>query len=111
MVRINVRVLKAGVSPNPEASRTPTSSQHDQFHNQHIAMADTMTNGDVSHAPIEVCFPLPRAPHTNIHVQLTDNGPNIVLFLTTATPESATSAPLGSFVYAMPNVRPLSPEA
>ncbi|KAI4922981.1 hypothetical protein J4E90_001417 [Alternaria incomplexa] len=66
-----------------------------------MAAPTTDTNG--SRAPIEVSFPLPRAPHTNIHLQLTDNGPNLLLFLTTATPESASSAPLGSFVYAMPN--------
>lgn len=67
-------------------------------------MAATLSNGDASHAPIEVSFPLPRAPHTNIHVQLTDNGPNLLLFLTSASPESPSSSPLGSFVYAMPNV-------
>ncbi|KAF2849136.1 hypothetical protein T440DRAFT_508918 [Plenodomus tracheiphilus IPT5] len=66
-------------------------------------MANEMTNGDASHAPIEVAFPLPKAPHTNMHLQLTNNGPNLLLFLTTATPESASSSPLGSFVYAMPN--------
>ncbi|KAF1914775.1 hypothetical protein BDU57DRAFT_453081 [Ampelomyces quisqualis] len=66
-------------------------------------MATTATNGDVPHAPTEVSFPLPKAPHTNIHLQLTDNGLNLVLFLTTVTPESASSSPLGSFVYAMPN--------
>ncbi|KAL6707508.1 hypothetical protein ACN47E_004078 [Coniothyrium glycines] len=66
-------------------------------------MATTRTNGDVSHNPKEVSFPLPRAPHTNIHIQLTNNGPNLVLFLTSATPESASSALLGSFVYAMPD--------
>ncbi|KAL6157531.1 hypothetical protein ACJQWK_06271 [Exserohilum turcicum] len=62
-----------------------------------------------SDAPIEVSFPLPKAPATNIHLQLTNNGPNLVVFLTTASPESASaSAPLGSFVYAMPNVRVFS---
>ncbi|CAA9960934.1 PAC4 domain containing protein [Pyrenophora teres f. maculata] len=66
-------------------------------------MAAATTNSDASHAPIEVAFPLPKAPHTNIHLQLTDNGPNLLLFLTTATPESASSTPMGSFVYAMPN--------
>ncbi|KAH7389937.1 hypothetical protein BKA66DRAFT_510939 [Pyrenochaeta sp. MPI-SDFR-AT-0127] len=66
-------------------------------------MAASMTNGDASHAPIEVAFPLPRAPHTNMHLQLTNNGPNLVLFLTTATSDSASSTPLGSFVYALPN--------
>jgi hypothetical protein len=68
-------------------------------------MATAMANGNASHAPIEVSFPLPKAPHTNMHLQLTDNGPNLLLFLTTASPESASSTPLGSFVYAMPNVR------
>ncbi|EDU43457.1 hypothetical protein PtrSN002B_000432 [Pyrenophora tritici-repentis] len=66
-------------------------------------MAAATTNSDASHAPIEVAFPLPKAPHTNIHLQLTDNGPSLLLFLTTATPESASSTPMGSFVYAMPN--------
>jgi hypothetical protein len=63
-----------------------------------------MTNGAASNAPIEVCFPLPKAPHTNIHLQLTDNGLNLLLFLTTSTSESASASALGSFVYAMPNV-------
>ncbi|CBX99539.1 predicted protein [Plenodomus lingam JN3] len=66
-------------------------------------MAGEMPNGHAPHAPIEVSFPLPKAPHTNLHLQLTNNGPNLLLFLTTATPESASSSPLGSFVYAMPN--------
>ncbi|KAF2828203.1 hypothetical protein CC86DRAFT_369320 [Ophiobolus disseminans] len=66
-------------------------------------MATTLTSGNASHAPIEVSFPLPRAPHTNMHIQLTDNGPNLLLFLTTSSLESASSSALGSFVYAMPN--------
>ncbi|KAI4930444.1 hypothetical protein J4E85_005071 [Alternaria conjuncta] len=66
-------------------------------------MAASATDTNASRAPIEVSFPLPKAPHTNIHLQLTSNGPNLLLLLTTATPESASSAPLGSFVYAMPN--------
>ncbi|RMZ70802.1 20S proteasome chaperone domain-containing [Pyrenophora seminiperda CCB06] len=69
----------------------------------HPAMAAATTHSNASHAPIEVAFPLPKAPHTNVHLQLTDNGPNLVLFLTTATPESASSTTMGSFVYAMPN--------
>ncbi|KAF2641938.1 hypothetical protein P280DRAFT_489299 [Massarina eburnea CBS 473.64] len=64
---------------------------------------DGLPNGKASSKPIEVAFPLPRAPQTNIHLQLHNNGPNILLFLTTSTGESATSAPMGSFVYAMPN--------
>jgi hypothetical protein len=56
-------------------------------------------------APVDVSFPLPNAPHTNIQLQLRNNGPNLTLFLTTTTPDSASAAPLGSFVYAMPNAR------
>ncbi|CAN9096570.1 unnamed protein product [Alternaria alternata] len=67
-------------------------------------MATAIMDGITTHALTEVSFPLPKAPHTNIHLQLTDNGPNLLLFLTTAAAESATSAPLGSFVYAMPNM-------
>ncbi|USP74733.1 hypothetical protein yc1106_02007 [Curvularia clavata] len=66
-------------------------------------MSAANTETSASNAPIEISFPLPRAPATNMHLQLTNNGPNLVLFLTTATSESASSAPLGSFVYAMPN--------
>ncbi|KAL1800924.1 hypothetical protein ACET3X_001266 [Alternaria dauci] len=66
-------------------------------------MPAAAVDGSTQHTPTEVSFPLPKAPHTNIHLQLTNNGPNLLLLLTTATAESATSAPLGSFVYAMPN--------
>ncbi|KAF1954683.1 hypothetical protein CC80DRAFT_475305 [Byssothecium circinans] len=62
-----------------------------------------LSNGETSAKPVEVSFPLPRAPQTNIHLQLRNNGPNILLFLTTSTGESSTTVPLGSFVYAMPN--------
>lgn len=67
-------------------------------------MASSLTNGDASHAPIEISFPLPKAGNTNINLQLRDNGPNITLFLTTSTPDAASAIPLGSLVYAMPNV-------
>jgi hypothetical protein len=67
-------------------------------------MATAVTKGDASHAPIEVSVPLPLAPRTDINIRLHDNGPNITLFLTTTTPDAASSVPLGSLVYAMPNV-------
>lgn len=65
-------------------------------------MAATIVNG---HAPVEISVPLPKAPQTDINLRLHDNGPNITLFLTTSTPDAASSVPLGSLVYAMPNVR------
>lgn len=70
----------------------------------HDTMAAAVTNGNALHAPIEVSVPLPLAPQTDINIRLHDNGPNITLFLTTTTPDAASSVPLGSLVYAMPNV-------
>ncbi|KAJ4991833.1 hypothetical protein SVAN01_02683 [Stagonosporopsis vannaccii] len=66
-------------------------------------MATNIINGETSHAPIEISVPLPKAPRTNINLRLHDNGPNITLNLTTSTPDAASSVPLGSLVYAMPN--------
>lgn len=73
--------------------------------NLHDTMATASTNSVASHAPIEISVPLPLAPRTDINIRLHDNGPNITLFLTTTTPDAASSVPLGSLVYAMPNVR------
>ena len=72
----------------------------------YTTMTSAIPNGVASPKPIEVAFPLPRAPQTNIHLQLTNNATSILVFLTTTSGESSTtSAPLGSLVYAMPNVR------
>ena len=56
--------------------------------------------------PMELSFPLPKAPHTMLHAHLTFLTTSTILFLTTATVGEATSslAPMGSFVYAMPDV-------
>lgn len=67
-----------------------------------------MENGNTPNKPIEVAFPLPRAARTNIHLQLTNNQTSLLVFLTSMTPESSAAPPMGSFVYAMPNV-PSSP--
>jgi hypothetical protein len=72
-----------------------------------VSIASAPLDGIIMAKPIEVAFPLPRAPQTNIHLQLTDNQTSIVAFFTTTTSDSATSAPMGSFVYAMPNVNVL----
>ncbi len=54
---------------------------------------------------IEVSVPLPRSPDTRIYIRLTTQSKAILVFLTTATVgEAATATPLGSFVYALPNV-------
>lgn len=67
-------------------------------------MGAALSEGITSKKPIDVAFPLPRAMGTNIHLQLTNNRTALLIFLTTTTPESTSAAPLGSFVYAMPNV-------
>jgi hypothetical protein len=55
--------------------------------------------------PVELSFPLPKAPETKIHVHLTINATSIVLFLTTVYEGNIPiGAPLGSFVYALPDV-------
>jgi hypothetical protein len=55
--------------------------------------------------PIELSFPLPKAPETRIHLYLTIQTTSLLLFLTTAmNGDTSTAAPLGSFVYALPDV-------
>jgi len=55
--------------------------------------------------PIELSFPLPKAPETKIHLHLTINTTSIILFVTTVYGgDLPTGAPLGSFVYALPDV-------
>jgi hypothetical protein len=76
-------------------------------------MTSSLPNGtDMSESPIELSFTLPQSPQVRIHLHLTILQTSLVLFLTTTSAEYATSSsPLGSFVYAMPNVthsRPLN---
>jgi hypothetical protein len=59
--------------------------------------------------PIQLSFPLPRSLDTRVFLHLTVKPKAVVLFLTTASMEEAGSpSPLGSFVYALPDVRCLS---
>jgi hypothetical protein len=59
-----------------------------------------------SSKPLELSFPYPKAPHIILQAHLTFLATSTTLFLTTtAVGESAsTLAPMGSFVYAMPDV-------
>lgn len=58
--------------------------------------------------PLQLSFPLPHAPNTRVQLHLTIHPHALLLFLTTTTPEHdhGATAPIGSFVYAMPSVRP-----
>lgn len=55
--------------------------------------------------PQELSFPLPKNPHTILQAHLTFFETSMMLFLTTSTigESSSSLAPMGSFVYAMPN--------
>lgn len=69
-------------------------------------MATEIENGiGSSSQPIQLSFPLPKAPDTKIHLHLTIHKTSILLFLTTAmNGDTSSTAPLGSFVCALPDV-------
>ncbi|MCJ1314993.1 hypothetical protein MMC15_000307 [Xylographa vitiligo] len=51
-----------------------------------------------------IALPLPRSPHTTLHIRLTRLETSNLIFLTTTDhATSSSSSALGSFVYAMPN--------
>jgi hypothetical protein len=52
----------------------------------------------------ELAFGLPNAPHSRIHIHLTEHDHALVLFVTNSGEGSGGPCGLGSFVYAMPNV-------
>lgn len=55
--------------------------------------------------PMQLSFPLPRSLDTRIYIHLTLQAKSILLFLTTATADDASNPPpMGSFVYALPDV-------
>ncbi|XMA08610.1 hypothetical protein WAI453_001401 [Rhynchosporium graminicola] len=53
--------------------------------------------------PVQLSFPLPKAPDTRIHIKLSIQTTSILLFLTTAMNGDTSTVPLGSFVYALPD--------
>ncbi|KAF4634412.1 hypothetical protein G7Y89_g3692 [Cudoniella acicularis] len=65
---------------------------------------DGMSTTQSSSPPIEISFPMPKAPDTKIHLRLTIQATSLLLFLTTAiNGDTSTTVPLGSFVYALPD--------
>ena len=55
--------------------------------------------------PIQLSFPLPRSLDTKVHLRLTIQAKAIMLFLTTvAADDVGKPVPVGSFVYALPDV-------
>jgi len=59
-----------------------------------------------SNQTVQLSMPLPSGADTRIYIRLTVQARSILLFLTTADCNSANTnaAPLGSFVYALPDV-------
>lgn len=62
---------------------------------------------DPSFTPVELSVPLPKHPHLNLHAHLSFLGNCAMAHLTTTdiAESQNSSPPLGSFVYAMPDVR------
>lgn len=59
---------------------------------------------------IQVSVPLPHSIDTRIYIHLTARSKHVMLFLTTSSAEEVgTPTPLGSLVYALPDVSPLRP--
>jgi hypothetical protein len=61
--------------------------------------------------PQEISFTLPKALHTTAHVHLNFLGHCAMVFLATSSPGDSGGSikPMGSFVYAMPDVSPYLP--
>lgn len=57
--------------------------------------------------PLEISLPLPKSPHTTLHTHLTFLATSVMVFICTTVPgnEGGTLNSMGSFVYAMPDVR------
>ena len=60
-----------------------------------------------SFSPVEISFPLPKHPHLKFHAHLSFLGKCNIIHLTTTDLDLSDSSlpPMGSFVYAMPDVR------
>jgi hypothetical protein len=73
----------------------------------------TMANVDAaivesSGRPIELSFPLPKSPDTRIYIRLTIQATSLLLLTTAMNGDTSRAAPLGSFVYALPDVKYIS---
>ncbi|PMD66459.1 uncharacterized protein K444DRAFT_639619 [Hyaloscypha bicolor E] len=53
--------------------------------------------------PIELSFPLPKSPDTRIYIRLTIQATSLLLLTTAMNGDTSRAAPLGSFVYALPD--------
>lgn len=61
---------------------------------------------DTPAKPLECAISLPHIPGTRIHLRLTISESTVMLFLTSASMDARQGgAAMGSFVYAIPNVR------
>ncbi|PYH95092.1 hypothetical protein BO71DRAFT_418843 [Aspergillus ellipticus CBS 707.79] len=57
--------------------------------------------------PEEISFPLPQALHTTTHLHLTRLDTCVTIFLATSTPgdSAGSTKPMGSLIYAMPDLK------
>ena len=93
---------------------TPFKLKHPQ-QLEHKGQTTEMATNEVTVAspsakPISLSFPMPKAPETRIHMHLTIQTTSLLLFLaTTLNGNTSEAVPLGSFVYALPDVCYSSP--
>jgi hypothetical protein len=93
---------------------TPFKLKHPQRLEHKGQNTEMATNGvtmaSPSAKPISLSFPMPKALETRIHMHLTIQTTSLLLFLTTTlNGNTSEAAPLGSFVYALPDVCYSSP--
>lgn len=63
-------------------------------------------------SPVELSIPLPHSLDTRIYIRISTQTKAIMISLTTASAdEGGAATPMGSFVYAMPDVRGIESNA
>jgi hypothetical protein len=98
---INILGVQYGVLRFTTRDVTTTSSN--------TMTSESLAIAEPSVQPIEVSFSMPKAPEARIHLRLTIQTTSLLLFVTTTlNGDTSTTAPLGSFVYALPDVSCLS---
>lgn len=99
--------LFSKVAESRKRGATCSNLQHSHAHTLPFsAMASSLSDSiPPSTVPRQLSFLLPRTHSTTVHLHMTLSTHSLVLFLTSQTPEtSSQKAPLGSFVYALPDV-------
>lgn len=67
--------------------------------------SNAVSQDEMASKPIELAIPMPKAPDTKIHLQLTVRATSLLLFVSSVIDgNTSATASMGSFVYAIPDV-------